>query len=176
MQAIIVWSVKTRRAPSRRCRDARVYGHTTTAMHDMTILFTPRAFLYEVLPVVQVSSFGPQALPARRRTDSVLSVVYTTVPTCCRISAEQHEEYALYCMLTARCLSCMFSPARTHADETNQSVRAASCSRSLLRIIFRVRQCSPEVPKSCHIYTHAYPILRVVSKQVSCVLDLTTMA
>ena len=28
------WSVKTRRAPSRRCRDARVYGHTTTGMHD----------------------------------------------------------------------------------------------------------------------------------------------
>ena len=31
------WSVKTRRAPSRHCRhcrDARVYGHTTTAMHD----------------------------------------------------------------------------------------------------------------------------------------------
>ena len=30
------WSVKTRRAPSRHCRDARVYGHTTTAMPDMT--------------------------------------------------------------------------------------------------------------------------------------------
>ena len=30
------WSVKTRRAPSRHCRDARVYGHTTTAMHDMS--------------------------------------------------------------------------------------------------------------------------------------------
>ena len=26
---------KTRRAPSRQCRDARVHGHTTTAMHDM---------------------------------------------------------------------------------------------------------------------------------------------
>ena len=28
------WSVKTRRAPSRQCRDARVNGHTTTARHD----------------------------------------------------------------------------------------------------------------------------------------------
>ena len=28
------WSVKTRRDPSRRCRDARVYGHITTGMHD----------------------------------------------------------------------------------------------------------------------------------------------
>ena len=27
---------KTRRAPSRHCRDARVYGHMTTAMHDVS--------------------------------------------------------------------------------------------------------------------------------------------
>ena len=27
------WLVKTRRGPSRYSRDARVYGHTTTAMH-----------------------------------------------------------------------------------------------------------------------------------------------
>ena len=33
--AVSAWSVKTRRAPSRHCRDARrVHGHTTTAMHD----------------------------------------------------------------------------------------------------------------------------------------------
>ena len=29
-------SVKTLRAPSRHCSDARLYGHTTTAMHDMS--------------------------------------------------------------------------------------------------------------------------------------------
>ena len=34
--AMSVWSVKTRRAPPRHCRDARVYGPTTTAMHDMS--------------------------------------------------------------------------------------------------------------------------------------------
>ena len=32
--AMSIWSVKTPRAPSRHCRDARVYGHTTTTMHD----------------------------------------------------------------------------------------------------------------------------------------------
>ena len=32
--AMSAWSVKTRRAPSRHRRDARVYGHTTTAMHE----------------------------------------------------------------------------------------------------------------------------------------------
>ena len=31
--AMSAWSVKTRRALSRHCRDARVYSHTTTAMH-----------------------------------------------------------------------------------------------------------------------------------------------
>ena len=33
VQAMPAWSVKARRAPSRHW-DARVYGHTTTAMHD----------------------------------------------------------------------------------------------------------------------------------------------
>ena len=36
------WSVKTRRAPSRHCRDGRVYGHTTAAMHDMCTSPPPR--------------------------------------------------------------------------------------------------------------------------------------
>ena len=38
-QAMSAWSVKTRRAPSRHCRDARVYGHTTTAMHDIKYIY-----------------------------------------------------------------------------------------------------------------------------------------
>ena len=33
VQAMSAWSVNTRRAPS---RDARVYGHTTTAMHKLS--------------------------------------------------------------------------------------------------------------------------------------------
>ena len=32
--AMSAWSVNTRRAPSRHYRDSRVYGRTTTAMHD----------------------------------------------------------------------------------------------------------------------------------------------
>ena len=32
--AMFVWWVKTRRAPSRHCRNARVYGHATSAMHQ----------------------------------------------------------------------------------------------------------------------------------------------
>ena len=36
VQAMSTWSVKTRRAPFRLCGDARVYGHTTTVIHDMS--------------------------------------------------------------------------------------------------------------------------------------------
>ena len=36
VQAMSAWLVKTRRAPSRHSRDARVYGHTTTAMHKLS--------------------------------------------------------------------------------------------------------------------------------------------
>ena len=40
--AMSAWSVKTRRAPSRHCRDAKVYGHATTAMHDDEHTTPPR--------------------------------------------------------------------------------------------------------------------------------------
>ena len=36
VQAMSAWCVKTRRAPSRHSRDARVYSHTTTAMHKLS--------------------------------------------------------------------------------------------------------------------------------------------
>ena len=35
VQAVSAWSVKTRRVPSRHCRDATVYGRVTTTMHHM---------------------------------------------------------------------------------------------------------------------------------------------
>ena len=42
MLAMSAWSVKTRRAPSRHCEYAKVYGHATTAMHDNEYLPPPR--------------------------------------------------------------------------------------------------------------------------------------
>ena len=36
VQAMSAWLVTTRLAPSRLCRDAKVYGHTTTAMHGIS--------------------------------------------------------------------------------------------------------------------------------------------
>ena len=42
MQAMFAWLVKTRRAPSRHGRDAKVYGHTTTAMRKLSTPPPPR--------------------------------------------------------------------------------------------------------------------------------------
>ena len=36
VQAMSAWLVETRRAPSQHIRDARIYGHTTTAMHKLS--------------------------------------------------------------------------------------------------------------------------------------------
>ena len=36
VKAMPALSVKTRRAPFRHCKDARVYGQTTMAMHDVS--------------------------------------------------------------------------------------------------------------------------------------------
>ena len=41
VQAMSAWSVKTRRAPSRLCRDARVYSQSTAAMHGMSTAPSP---------------------------------------------------------------------------------------------------------------------------------------
>ena len=46
--ATSAWSVKTRRAPPRQCRDARLYGHTSTTLRDS-----------EYAPVRLLPSFPP---------------------------------------------------------------------------------------------------------------------
>ena len=51
-RAMSAWSVKTRRAPSRRCRDAMVSSPTATAMHEIS---TPP--LSEDVAVARVLSF-----------------------------------------------------------------------------------------------------------------------
>ena len=40
VQAMSAWLAKTRRAPSRHSRDARVNGHTTTAMRKLSTEYT----------------------------------------------------------------------------------------------------------------------------------------
>ena len=61
VQAMPACSAKTRCAPSRHCRDARVYGHTTTAMHDMSTPPPPRSW----------GGYGEYASLQTRRVKSV---------------------------------------------------------------------------------------------------------
>ena len=56
VQAMPAWLVKTRRAPPRHSRDARVYGHTTTAMHKLSTL----------LPFFAVSGSGHTRKSSKR--------------------------------------------------------------------------------------------------------------
>ena len=61
VQAMSAWSVKSRRAPSRHCRDARVYGHMTTAMHD--IEYTPLPASQAVCGRMQVTLLSTRRTP-----------------------------------------------------------------------------------------------------------------
>ena len=87
VQAMSVWSVKTRHAPSRHCRDARVYGHTTTAMHDIEYLspieYTPPllAMALPPSPVVPAQLQAATATAASALAATVASSVRTTVAT-----------------------------------------------------------------------------------------------
>ena len=64
VQAMSTWLVKTRRAPSRHSRDARVYGHTTTAMHKLS---TPPPPLLQHLAALR--AWCKQCLPGRLKPD-----------------------------------------------------------------------------------------------------------
>ena len=70
VQAMSAWLVKTRRTPSRHSRDARVYGHTATAMHEYRVppptvrrLSTPTPRLHPPLPLTPLLSLPPPTRP-----------------------------------------------------------------------------------------------------------------
>ena len=54
VQATSAWLMKTRRAPSRHSRGARVYGHTTTAMHKLSTPPPPAVSWNSIKTVVRV--------------------------------------------------------------------------------------------------------------------------
>ena len=67
-QSVSAWSVKTRRALSRHRRDARVYRHATTAMHDMS------APLASIGQTHSLSEFGHCGKNIPRKIPVVLSL------------------------------------------------------------------------------------------------------
>ena len=61
VQATSAWSVKTQRAPSRECKDARVYGHATTAMHGNEYTPSSQPDTYRQLGLfVDIPAISPQ--------------------------------------------------------------------------------------------------------------------
>ena len=84
--AMTVWSVKTRLAPSRHCRDARVYGRTTTAMHDNE--YTPARARAGYI----VESYAIQGSLRTRRRGSNNHIARSTVRTyVCALRPEDND-------------------------------------------------------------------------------------
>ncbi|CAM9741270.1 unnamed protein product, partial [Laminaria digitata] len=118
------WWMKTqtRRAPSRNCRDARVYGHTTTAMHDDD--YTP-------LP------------PATGHPRPLGEIFICNRGVCCQRSSDHRAMHPAACSLTLppmavppnHCLSpvsnnpSLLPPACTHPLYSPDS-QSLVCTRS----------------------------------------------
>lgn len=66
------WSVKTRPASSRYCRDASVYGRKTTAMHDMSRVSPPPTLQETILTACSENPRWPSRTtsPSPRRMES----------------------------------------------------------------------------------------------------------
>ena len=104
VQAMSAWFVKTRRAPSRHSRDARVYSHTTTAMHKLSTLPPPSTFFLPTSPL-------HRKYPPRRRYTSRQKVLwYHASRSLSRLAlACKH-----HCNLSARCRSMFASRTASH--------------------------------------------------------------
>ena len=73
MQAMSAWLVKTRRAPSRYSRDARVYGHTTTAMHKLNT--RPPRVVPDDIAVISIRETLEAALMEYNAANAVMDLV-----------------------------------------------------------------------------------------------------
>ena len=83
VQAMSAWSVITRHALSRHCRGARVYGQTTTTMHDMSTPRTPPigAAVYFVHSMIFIAQ-NVQLFPTARRFSSKICPTYAFFQIC----------------------------------------------------------------------------------------------
>ena len=131
------WLVKTRRAPSRHSRHARVYGHTTTTMHKLSTPPVNRQWrivpgsgsdvfffahnvevehFLRVLPIDNMSlgRFGTRRRP-RTSTASTprCPSARTRRPACTRCTPSQDRPSRFWCPIGPRRLSCALFRARS---------------------------------------------------------------
>ena len=69
------WPVKTQHAPSRHWRDARVYGHATTAMHDIEYTLLPHS---QSLILLFTASGGSKVLPDSNPPGAAITGAFTS--------------------------------------------------------------------------------------------------
>ena len=73
------WSAKIRRAPCRHCSDARVYGHTTTAVHNRSAPPPPSPPPSSCLQTAETSGESEFYLPSAA-VDSRPVPVWSAIP------------------------------------------------------------------------------------------------
>ena len=132
VQATSTWSVKTRRALSRHCRDARVYGHTTTAMHDMSTPPPVSVFIHNALfwPVGNLFSSGLVLFPHVLVGRTGAPVHYTQVwPRLSSVARALGVQSRVELFFFAGSLSAEPEPSRmmdTQTQKNEQKVFACS--------------------------------------------------
>ena len=125
VQAMSAWLMKTRRAPSRHSRDARVYGHTTTAMHELSTPPTHTAQLSSAHSYIPLTAAQRRAVPCGVVSCcAVLSFEHTAVPgICCEVTGTRYRYVRVFVLifyLTLFKVDCplsapmLFSPRKLH--------------------------------------------------------------
>ena len=119
---VSAWSVKTRRAPSRHCRCARVCVHTTTAMHDMSTRPLSHKGCMQLLLNVGIYQIMNLLGGAFRRSDHQVTLSKTTTSA----DTAQHKTIDRYCTRHEPSLRAVLHGA---PELVSPSLALAECAR-----------------------------------------------
>ena len=126
VQTVSAWSVKTGRAPPRHCRDARVYGHTTTAMYDNECTPPPPSLslfcFYTASSLIVARILSPCSSPwsaaVSSQADS-LPTIFTPTVRCANLTSQTSPSLPCSCRRARSCTATyVFVPPRTTACTT----------------------------------------------------------
>ena len=152
--AMLAWSVKARRAPSRHRRDARVYGHKTTAMYANEFPTPPPSSNLKLVRKWQ-QSFAVEGMMYLAK----LPLTSCPVPLWTEIQGKlvYTHEYLMFLPFISRVISCREIPAS----------RERSLSPSLSIYLFLSRSVSPSVSfslSSLSLFLSHPSLYRIITK------------